>query len=92
LVNSTTSSQKIVNSNIPKQTETAIQRNRKILIIGDSHARGLANKIKDELGDVFTVTGIVKPNADIEGITSSLNVSRDNLTKEEIIIVIGFPL
>jgi hypothetical protein len=88
-VNSTTTSQKIVNSNIPKQTETAIQRNRKILIIWDSHARGLANKIKDELGDVFTVTGITKPNADIKGITSSLSVSRDNLTKEDIIIVIG---
>jgi hypothetical protein len=32
--------------------------------------------------DAFSVTGITKPNADIEGITSSLHLLLDNLTKK----------
>jgi hypothetical protein len=35
------------------------------------------------------VTGITKPNADIEGITYSLNTSMENLTKKDIIIFHG---
>jgi hypothetical protein len=35
------------------------------------------------------VIGITKPNADIEGITSSLHLLIDNLTKKDLIIFYG---
>jgi hypothetical protein len=43
----------------------------KICIIGDSHVKGLSDKVSSGLDDTFSVSGITKPNGDIEGITFS---------------------
>ena len=61
----------------------------KILIIGDSHVRGLSEKISNCLYDSFSVIGITKPNADVEAITSPLHPVTDNLTKKDLIIFYG---
>jgi hypothetical protein len=76
-----TSSQKRGKLNTLKEAVIVAHRRHKILIIGDSHVRRLADKVSSGLDDAFSVTGITKPNADIEGITSSLHISIDNLTK-----------
>jgi hypothetical protein len=60
-------------SNYPKQ---------KILIIGDSHVRGLADNISSNLNDTFYVMGNIKPNANIKVITSSLLTSEEYGTKD----------
>jgi hypothetical protein len=68
--------------NTSKKTVTSACRRRKIHIIGDSHVRGLSEKISNCLDNSFSVTGIAKPNADIEEITSPLHLETDNLLKK----------
>jgi hypothetical protein len=88
-VNLRTSLQKRVKLNTLKETVTVAHRRHKILIIGDSHVRGLSDKVSNGLDDAFSVTGITKPNADTEGIISSLHLLIDNLTKKDLIIFYG---
>ncbi|MDR2457634.1 MAG: hypothetical protein LBD41_04050 [Clostridiales Family XIII bacterium] len=73
-------------------SKDAVANNRlrhKILIIGDSHVRDLAGNINSRLSDTFNVMGSIKPNADIEGITSSLHTSEEYFTKKDVIIFCG---
>jgi hypothetical protein len=67
---------------------TVAHRRHKILIIGDSHVRGLSGKVSNGL-EAFSVTDITKPNADIEAIMSLLHLRTDNLTKKDLIIFYG---
>jgi hypothetical protein len=55
---------------------------QKILIIGDSHVRGLAVNISSNLNDTFDVMGNIKPNATIEVIISSLNTSEEQFLQK----------
>jgi len=54
----------------------------KILVIGDSHVRGLS-KISNCL-DSFSMFSTTKPNANIETITSPIHLKTGNLTKEDL--------
>ena len=56
--------------NTDKRYATRTHPNHNPLLLGDSHTRGLAERIGCSLGSSFTVTGITKPNANIKGITS----------------------
>jgi len=69
--------------NTSRETVTLVRRRHKILIIGDSHFRGLPEKISNCLNNSFSVVGITKPNAGIEAITSPLHFITDNLTKKK---------
>ena len=53
----------------------------KIFIIGDSHVRGLSEKVRKSLNDALSVIGITKPNAVIEVITSPAHLLIDYLQK-----------
>ena len=63
-----------------RTSEVAISRNkkkcppngrkRKIIIIGDSHARGTAAETSSGLGKDFEVTGTVMPGARLKNITN----------------------
>jgi len=66
---------------------TVALRKHKILIIGDSHVRGLSEKVRNGLDDAVSVLGIVKPNANIEVNTTTLHL--ENLTKKDLIIFYG---
>jgi metallophosphoesterase superfamily enzyme len=61
----------------------------RIYIIGDSHVKGLSDKVRNGLDEAFRVNGITKPKADIERITSTLHFLSNNLTKNEIIFYGG---
>ena len=52
-----------------------------------SLSKGLAVKIRNCLDDSFKTYGLIKPNADIQQITSQLNTG--HLTKEDIVIFLG---
>jgi hypothetical protein len=78
-----------VNLDTTKKTVTSSCRRHKILIISDSHVRGLSEKISNCLDDSFSVTGITKPNADMEAVMSPLHLKTETLTKEDIIIFYG---
>ena len=82
----------IINGRIPiidKRYATKTHINHNLLLLGDSHIRGLADRIGCSLGNSFSVIGITKPNTDINGITSSRYFSSDNLTKHDVIIFCG---
>jgi hypothetical protein len=53
-----------------KKPMAAAYIKHKIFKIGDSHVRGLSDKVSSDLDDTFSVTGISKPNADIDETTS----------------------
>jgi hypothetical protein len=42
-----------------------------ILLLGDSHARGISEKLAEYLGCPYRCTGYIKPNADLHIITST---------------------
>ena len=68
-----------------------VHRRYEMLIVGDSHVRGLSKQVCNCLNDSFSVPGIKKPNADIGVIMSPLHLITDNLTKKKktIIFYIG---
>jgi hypothetical protein len=60
-----------------------------ILITGESHAKGYLEKISSVLGIAFDVIGIVKPNSDLETVTSFVKSDIKQLTKNDDVIVCG---
>jgi hypothetical protein len=73
LVNLKTSAKKKVESITLKKPVSNANIKHKIFIIGDSHVRGLADKVRNDLNDGFSVIAISKLNADIDGIISPIN-------------------
>jgi hypothetical protein len=61
----------------------------KVLIIGDSHGRGCASKVKYNLENGFEVQGVIKPGAGLMEITSSVKEEVKHLTKKDVVIVWG---
>jgi hypothetical protein len=61
----------------------------RVIIMGDSHARGMANELQHRLGKNFEVLGIVKPGSNIKEITNTLNSTVSSLTKKDVCIVWG---
>jgi len=64
-------------------------RRHKTLIIGDSHVRDLSEKIGNCLDNSFSITGITKPNADLEAITPPIYLKTENLAKKDLLIIYG---
>jgi hypothetical protein len=49
--------------------------------MGDSHARGCAEKLSSYLGNAYEVTGYVSPNAGMDVITNTAKEGIEQLTK-----------
>ena len=77
---------------VPKisgQNAKQIYTHINILLLGDSHIKGLAERMSISLGNSFRVSGFSKPNANIKEIISPSNSSYVNLTKQDMIIFCG---
>jgi hypothetical protein len=61
----------------------------KIILLGDSHVWGCSEKLANLLGNSWSVVGIMKPNATLSAITSSINLKPEKLTKKYVVIVCG---
>ena len=61
----------------------------KIIILGDSHARGYAQEVQRSLGHDYLVQGLVKPGVSAESIVNTLSADTGDLTKKDIRIVWG---
>jgi hypothetical protein len=61
----------------------------KILIIGDSHARGMAAKLRHNLADQYSIQGLVKPSADLAAILASGVKDIKGFSKKDMVIVWG---
>jgi hypothetical protein len=75
------------NSKIKPNKST--KEKRKILIIGDSHAQGIASEIKLNLNDDFEIQGIVKPGSGPAAITNTVYRETNTLTKQDAVVVWG---
>ena len=88
-----------VSHNLNKSGEVASTWNRnksltktkkkKIVIIGNSHARDYAAELSSDLGQDFEVTGTVIPRARLEIITNLAVEEISSLEKSDAVIVIG---
>jgi len=56
------------------------------MIFGDSHARGLSSKVKNNLGEKYNVCGFVKPGVKVATQISSMTSDTSLLTKNDLII------
>ena len=61
----------------------------KIVILGDSHARGLSSNVRNNLDDNYTVCGLVKPGANTATLISSRIADVNSLTRNDLIILWG---
>jgi hypothetical protein len=64
-------------------------RKHKVLIIGDSHARGCAAEVSSNLNEHFDVSGLVMPGSNLESITNMAKKEITTLTKNDLIVVWG---
>lgn len=62
------------------------KRNHKVVIIGDTHSRGLVKEVQHQLDKNFEVTGFVKPGAGAEKIVNSAMSDIVNLTKSDVVV------
>jgi hypothetical protein len=65
------------------------KKKHKAILIGDSHARGCAEKLSNYLGKAYEVIGYVSPNAGLDVITNSAKEEIDQLTQKDVMIVCG---
>lgn len=69
--------------------ESSSSKKHTILLIGDSHARGISERLASYLGPFYHCTGYVKPNADLNIITSTGTSEVKTLDKNDVVIVYG---
>jgi len=62
---------------------------KKIIILGDSHARGCAQEVRHNLGKDFAVQGLVKPGAVSETLVNTANKITEKITKKDVVVVWG---
>ena len=61
----------------------------KIMVIGDSFARGIAGELVHNVGSNFEAIGHVKPGSGIKKIIDSANQDVSTLTKKDVVVVLG---
>ena len=69
--------------------ETSSMKQNKIIIMGDSHARGCAQEVQHNLGCCFEVHGFVKPGANAQMIVNTSTKTMGKLTKKDVVVVWG---
>ena len=84
---STEVSTKNTHHNLKSNTQSIVDH--KIMILGDSHARGLSSNVKSNLDDNYSVCGFVKPGVNIATQISSMTFDINLLTKNDLIIFWG---
>jgi hypothetical protein len=65
------------------------KKKQKIIIMGDSHARGLAKELKYKLNHEFEVQGIIKPGSTLENLVKTTCSDLRTLTKRKVCLVWG---
>ena len=96
-VNNTEAKLELKSSNlIPHSTKKEVKKisrftnnRRKVLILGDSHARDCAQELQHNLNRNFSVQGIVKPGASMKDIVSSPPNSVKNLSSKDTVVIWG---
>jgi hypothetical protein len=61
----------------------------KDVILGDSHTRSLAGRLRDNLSDKFEIMGYTKPNSNTAALLSNTKQDTVNLTYKDVLIFMG---
>jgi predicted phosphodiesterase len=72
-----------------KKLTSAKKAKHKILVIGDSHGRESASKVKCNLENGFEVQGVINQGAGLTAITNSVKEEVKLLTKKAVVVVWG---
>lgn len=64
-------------------------RKRKVLILADSHGRGIRELISERLSHTYSITSSIKPNAIFEDVIKDYEDVTQHFGKEDCIIIIG---
>ena len=72
-----------------KTTCERTKQQKKIVVNGDSHSRGLASELKNYLGHEYSISGTIIPGACLNNITQLAKNELKNLTRNDTIIVCG---
>jgi hypothetical protein len=71
------------------QKNKHVEKKHKIIVIGDSHARGCAAEIKLNLDEGFEVQGFVTPGTGANTVTTSAKSDIQHLSKQDVVVVWG---
>ena len=66
-----------------------MEKKHKIIVTGDSHARGCEAEIKLNLNEGFKVKGLVNPGSGVNTITTSAKIDIQHLSKQDVVVVWG---
>ena len=72
-----------------KCSKHAYQKQHKVVILGDSHARGCAAGVKHLLSSDFEVIGSINPGAGMKTIKDMASVQVQQLTKKDVVVLWG---
>jgi len=61
----------------------------KVLILGDSHARGCASEVKLQLNNEYNVYGFINPGSRMKDIKESAKMKMAQLRREDIVVLWG---
>ena len=75
--------------NFKIKSNKSMKAQQKILIVRDSHARGIASEIQLKPDDDSEIQGIVKPGLDLAAITHTVNRDTGVLTKQDSVVIWG---
>jgi hypothetical protein len=65
-----------------KKNISSLRRRHRIIIVGNSHGRDCASKVKCELDNIFEVQGVIKPGADLVTVTKTVKEEVKNVYKD----------
>jgi len=85
----TTNLQKAPKTSRVQKKRPNTSKKHSVILMGDSHTQGIAERLTLKLGPSFHTTGYVKPNATVNHMTSSVNSELRNLNKNDIVVLCG---
>lgn len=83
------SEENVTNLEVNKKPKMSKRKTRRVLILSDSHGRGYSKELGSVLKENFEVTSIIKPNAKIKEVTSSVQELTKNFSEDDSIIILG---
>ena len=74
---------------VQKITNKQMEKKHKVIVIGDSHARGCAAEIKSNLEEDIEVQGFISPGTRVNTVTTSAIRDIQQLSKQDVVVVWG---
>ena len=85
----TTNLQKAPKTSRVQKKRSNTSKKHSVILMGDSHTWGIAERLSLKLGPSFQATGYVKPNATVNHITSSVKSELRNSNKYDVVVLCG---